>query len=127
MNLKITILVLLIAILTSCSPSINFSRDKNLFEASKVITKYKAVADMNDAYFVIKQNNFFEFYRALFDSVKNTSYPGKFTKSGDTMYLEFYNKKGSEMLGNKALINSQKKEIIFFDKYTGVKRKLLFN
>ena len=127
MNIKITALVSLIAILSACSPSINFSRDKNLFEASKVITKYKAVADMNDAYFVIKENNFFEFYRALFDSVKNTSYPGKFTKSGDTMYLQFYNKKGSQMLGTKALINSQKKEIIFFDKYTGVKRKLLFN
>ncbi len=127
MNIKATIFIAGIAILAACSPSINFSRDKNLFEGSKVITKYKAVADMNDAYFVIKENNFFEFYRALFDSVKNTSYPGKFTKSGDTMYLQFYNKKGSEMLGTKALINSQKKEIIFFDKYTGVKRKLLFN
>ena len=82
---------------------------------------------MNDAYFVIKENNFFEFYRALFDSVKNTSYPGKYTKNGDTMYLQFYNKKGSDMLGNKALINSQKKEIIFFDKFAGVKKKLLFN
>ena len=28
---------------------------------------------MNDSYFEIKENNFFEFYRQLFDSVKNTS------------------------------------------------------
>ncbi len=98
-----------------------------MFEASQVITKYKAIADMNDAYFVIKENNFFEFYRALFDSVKNTSYPGKYTKNGDTLFLSFYNKRGNELLGNKTLINPDKKEIIFFDSYTGVKKKLLFN
>lgn len=91
------------------------------------MTKYKAIADMNDAYFVIKENNFFEFYRELFDSVKNSSYPGRYTKNGDTLYLQFYNKKGTNLLGNKALINTQKKEIIFFDRYTGVKKKLLFN
>ncbi len=116
-----------IAAIVSCSPSTNFSKDKNLFEASKVITKYKAIADMNDAYFVIKENNFFEFYRELFDSLKNTSYPGKYTTNGDTLNLQFFNKKGNNLLGNKALINKQKKEIIFFERYTGVKKKLLFN
>ena len=82
---------------------------------------------MNDAYFVIKENNFFEFYRQLFDSVKNTAYPGKYSKKGDTLFLSFYNKKGNEFLGNKALINPNNKEIIFFDTYTGVKKKILFN
>ncbi len=120
------IVIVSVAAIVSCSPSINFSADKNLFESSKVITKYKAVADMNDAYFVIKENNFFEFYRELFDSVKNTSYPGKYTKNGDTLYLKFYSKKGNNLLSNKALINTAKKEIIFFDTYTGVKKKLLF-
>lgn len=114
-------------ILIACSPVNSFKKDKTLFEASKVITKYKAVADMNDAYFVIKENNFFEFYRELFDSLKNTSFPGKYTKNGDTLYLNFYNKKGNDLLSNKALVNSEKKEIIFFDTYTGVKKKLIFN
>ena len=121
------IVIVQIAVLISCSPSTNFSKDRNLFEASKVITKYKAVADMNDAYFIIKENNFFEFYRELFDSIKNTSYPGKYSKNGDTLYLNFYNKKGNNLLSNKALINTVKKEIIFFDTYTGVKKKLIFN
>ena len=111
----------------SCSPRLNFKKDESMFRASKPVTTYKAFADMNDAYFVIKENNFFEFYRELFDSVKNTSYPGKYTKNGDTLYLQFYNEKGNNLLGNKALINTEKKEIIFFDKYTGVKKKLLFN
>ena len=125
-NLCICILGSLPAIL-SCTPILSFKKDKTLFETSKVITKYKAVADMNDAYFVIKENNFFEFYRELFDSLKNTSYPGKYTKNGDTLYLKFYNKDGNNLLSNKALINSEKKEIIFFDTYTGVKKKLIFN
>ena len=116
-----------LSFLISCSPLNSFKKDKSLFESSRVVTKYKAVADMNDAYFVIKENNFFEFYRELFDSIKNTSYPGKYSVNGDTLYLRFYNKKGNNLLGNKALINTLKKEIIFFDKYTGVKKKLIFN
>ena len=82
---------------------------------------------MNDAYFIIKENNFFEFYMQLFDSVKNTSYPGTYSKKGDTIYLSFYNKKANSLLGGKALINPNKKEIIFFDEYPGIKKRLLFN
>ena len=127
-NRKLYIYILIfLPIIISCSPLNSFRKDKDLFNASPIMTKYKAIADMNDAYFVIKENNFFEFYRELFDSVKNSSYPGRYTKNGDTLYLQFYNKKGTNLLGNKALINTQKKEIIFFDRYTGVKKKLLFN
>ena len=127
-NRKLYIYILIfLPVIISCSALNSFEKDKNLFNASPVITKYKAIADMNDAYFVIKENNFFEFYRELFDSVKNSSYPGRYTKNGDTLYLKFYNKKGTNLLGNKALINTQKKEIIFFDRYTGVKKKLPFN
>ncbi len=120
-------IIISITIFISCSSANNFKKDKNRFEASQVITTYKAIADMNDAYFVIKENNFFEFYRQLFDSVKNTHYPGTYKKAGDTLYLQFYNKKGNELLGSKALINPNKKEIIFFDNYPGIKRKLFFN
>ncbi|MFN0081151.1 MAG: hypothetical protein ACKVOM_01415 [Ferruginibacter sp.] len=130
MNKKSTFFVcraLSIFVFSSCSTAINSKKDKTAFNKSAIITKYKAVADMNDAYFIIKENNFFEFYRELFDSVKNTSYSGKYTKNNDTLFLTFYNKKGNELLSNKALINPDKKEIIFFDTYTGVKKKLLFN
>ena len=127
-NYNYTLLLLvLITLLFSCSATHRFKKDEAFFNASSIITKYKAVADMNDAYFVIKQNNFFEFYRALFDSVKNTTYAGKYTKKGDTLFLTFYNKRGNDLLGNKAFINPDKKEIIFFDTYTGVKKKILFN
>ena len=108
------ILLLSLIYIVSCSPASKFKKDKALFDASAVQHTFKSVADMNDSYFIIKENNFFEFYRQLFDSVKNTSYPGKFTKNGDTLVLNFYNKKGEALLGTKALVNKEKKEIRFF-------------
>ena len=114
-------------LLVACSTQHAFQKDKQSFESAAVVKKYKAIADMNDAYFVIKENNFFEFYRRLFDSVKNTSYPGRYTKNGDTLLLNFYNKKGKDLLGSKAFINPDKKEIIFFDHYPGIKKKMNFN
>lgn len=109
-----TLVPLLALFLCSCSTSNNFKKDRDAFEASKVVTHFKSVADMNDAYFVIKENNFFEFYRQLFDSLKNSSYPGKYTKKADTLLLHFYNKKGAVLLGTKALIDKEKKQILFF-------------
>ena len=105
---------ILACILCSCSPAFRFNKDKLAFETSKVQESFKSVADMNDSYFEIKENNFFEFYRQLFDSVKNSSYPGKYDQKGDTLYLKFYNKKGTKLLGSKAVIKKDKKEIVFY-------------
>lgn len=120
-------IIVLATIIISCSPTNAFKKDKPAFDAAAVITKYKAIGDLNDSYFTIRENNFFEFYMKLFDSVKNTAYPGRYTKNGDTLFLNFYNKTAEAFLGSKALINTQKKEIVFFDKLLGVKRKLIFN
>lgn len=116
-----------VLIFISCSSSGNFKKDRPAFESSKVILSFKSIADMNDSYFVIKENNFFEFYKVLYDSLKNTRYPGKYTKNGDTMLLTFYNKKGVTLLGHKALVDKNKKEIVFFDKYPGYKKRLIIN
>jgi hypothetical protein len=124
---KLFCTIAIIAFLYSCGATNAFKKDKTLFDSSAVITKYKSVGDLNDSYFTIKENNFFEFYMQLFDSVKNTSYPGKYTKNGDTLFLKFYNKVAEVFLGSKALIDNQKKEIVFFDKLLGVKKKLIFN
>ncbi|MEO6488456.1 MAG: hypothetical protein ABIO04_00830 [Ferruginibacter sp.] len=107
-------LLLLIIIAFSCSPASKFKNDRSLFDSSPIKMSFKSVADMNDSYFVIKENNFFEFYRQLFDSVKNTRYPGTYSESGDTLLLSFYNKKGRSLLGSKAVINREKNQIIFF-------------
>lgn len=130
MKITITKLFLAFAIaafLHSCGATNAFKKDKPAFDASSVISTYKAIGDLNDSYFAIRENNFFEFYMQLFDSLKNTSYPGKFTKSGDTLLLNFYNKGAEAFLGSKAIVNATKKEIVFFDKFLGVKRKLIFN
>ena len=116
---------LLFILVISCSPTHSFKKDKTLFESSRAILTFVSVSDLNDSYFVIKENDFFEFYRMLFDSVKNSSYPGKFTRQGDTMLLRFYNKKGTAFLGKKALVSANKNEIVFFDRYPGIKNKLV--
>jgi hypothetical protein len=106
--------ILVICFAFSCSPAYQFRRDKTAFDASKVTQSFKSVADMNDSYFEIRENNFFEFYRQLFDSVKNTVYPGKYSVVNDTLFLNFYDKRGLELLGRKAVIKEGKKEIVFF-------------
>ncbi|MDB5201840.1 MAG: hypothetical protein JWQ27_1249 [Ferruginibacter sp.] len=112
--MKIALLTLFLSGLLSCAPLHSFKRDRKLFEQSAVTMKFIAVADMNDSYFEIRENNFFEFYRQLFDSVKNTQYPGTYTRTGDTLLLNFYDKKGIDILGTKAWLNPHKKEIRFF-------------
>ena len=111
--MKYVSFLLLFILLNACSPEYHFNKVKSAFEASKITMSFKSVADMNDSYFVIKENNYFEFYRELFDSIKNTRYPGKYTLKNDTLLLQFYNKKGLELLGNKAVIDSSKNQILF--------------
>ncbi len=111
----------------SCGTKSAFKKDRASFEASAVVTSFKSIGDMNDSYFDIRENDFFEFYKVLYDSVKNSSYPGRFVKDGDTLKLHFYNKKGYDLLGRKALIDKNKKEIVFFDNFPGYKKKLLIN
>lgn len=110
---KIILSSVVLTALVSCGSVQNFKKDKTAFENSTVVNRFKAVADMNDSYFDIKENGFFEFYKQLFDSVKNSSFPGKFTMQGDTMHLKFYNKKGYSVLGSKAIITKDK-GIVFF-------------
>lgn len=113
--MKYTFLVLIVAsIAWSCSPTAQFKKDEAAFNASKVVLSFTSIADMNDSHFDIKENNYFEFYRQLFDSVKNTRYPGRYTRKGDTLYLDYYNPKGKKLLGSKAVVNDGKKEILFF-------------
>jgi hypothetical protein len=125
--LKFLFSIAIVATIISCGTTNSFKKDEASFNASKVVTQYKAIGDLNDSYFSIKENNYFEFYMQLFDSIKNTSYPGKFTLQGDTMLLNFYNTKAKAILGTKAYIDKAKKEIVFFDQLIGVKRRFLFN
>jgi hypothetical protein len=126
MKVFITGLVLILGC-WSCSSRSAFRKDKAAFDASPVLSSFKSIGDMNDSYFVIKDNRFFEFYKILYDSVKNSRYPGKYTVNGDTLLLHFYNKKGYTLLGHKALIEKNKKEIVFFDNFPGYKKRLLVN
>jgi hypothetical protein len=111
--MKYVFFLLMIGLALSCSPEYRFNKNKAAFDASSITMSFKSVADMNDAYFVIKENNYFEFYRQLFDSIKNTRYPGKYELRNDTLHLQFFNPKGRSLLGNKAVIDSSRNQILF--------------
>lgn len=119
-------LLFFIIFLSSCAAA-RFRRDKALFDSSVVTMSFRSVAEMNDTYFVLKENNFFEYYKLLFDSVKNSGFAGRYTKNGDTLLLDFYHKKGSKLLGKKALVTKDGKEIIFFTNYPGIRKRLNIN
>lgn len=115
---------LLLSLILSCHAS-RFSKYESEFNQSKVIRTFISVDDLNDDYFDIRENRYFEFYKQLFDSVKNTSIPGRYTVKGDTMLLEYFNKKHRNILGSKAIIDEKKNEIIFFDHYPAPRKRLV--
>lgn len=106
-----TLLLILLCTAASCSIFNGMEKKLRSIDNAKTLRSFTSVADMNDAFFVLKENNYFDFYRQLFDSVKNSRYPGTYTTLGDTLYLHFFDKKGAEILGNKAVLRSD--DIIF--------------
>jgi hypothetical protein len=122
----IKIAALFILFLASCATS-RYRKNKSLIDASAVIYSFRAIGDLNDSYFTIKENNYFEYYRLLFDSIPNSNYAGEYVMKNDTFLLDFYDKKGEQLLGKKALINKERNEIVFFNNYPGIKKKLVIN
>lgn len=112
----------LMLLMCSCSQKLVPMAERTSFENSAVIESYGNIAESNQAHFIIKQNYYFHFYRSLMDSVPNTQFAGKFTRSGDTLNLSFFNAEGRRILGNKAFIDRQTNQVIFFDKMPGNKR-----
>ena len=116
----------LLLLMFACNPGkALWKKDKQAFEASKVLSQFKSVSDMNDMFFEIRENNFFYTYRRLFDSVKNTEFKGRYSLVGDTMMLKFYQHGGEDILGHKAMIVNNGNELIFFDSTPGTRRKWL--
>lgn len=112
MRFTFSFILLSLVIISSCSLFKDVPNKTKAIDQAKVLRSFKSVADMNDSYFLIKDNNYFDFYRQLFDSVKNTRYPGKYIQKSDTIYLNFFDKKGEALLGTKAIIKGE--DILFF-------------
>lgn len=125
MNNLFPAIFLILVMTSSCSVKSSFHRDKALFDRSGVIQNFKSSGEGVDSYFQLKENNFCEFYIQLFDTVKTTVYPGRYTNKGDTLLLNFYDKKALSLLGSKAIMSTNKKEIIFFDDKPGPLRRFI--
>ena len=88
----------------SCQGRYGYEQRWRSLENSRVVRTFTSVSDMNDAHFVIKDNNYFEYYKSLYDSVKNTRFGGTYKRAGDTLLLDFFNGRGKEWLGEKAIL-----------------------
>ena len=109
------VLALCSLFLFSCASSREFKTNMKAVDEATVLKSFKNVVEgVNDSYFEVKENNYFDSYRLLFDSVKNTRYAGTYISSvgNDTIALQFFNSKGLKLLGSKAVING--KNITFF-------------
>ncbi len=101
--------------LVSCGGSQKLRNDMQAVDASPVTKSFRNVVEgVNNSYFEIKEGGYFDSYRLLFDSVKNTRYAGTYTSisGSDTLNLQFFQKKGAKILGNRAIIIGKK--ITFF-------------
>lgn len=121
------VVILFLILVFSCNSSKKQGNDLENLEKAKVIKTFKATSDMNDSYFSLKENNYFEFYKSLYDSVKNTVYGGKYSKIGDTLVLNFFDNKGDSLFGNRAVINSENSKIYFFNASKEAKQMNIFN
>ncbi len=102
--------------LVACVCSREFKKNMKSVDDAVVLKSFKNVVEgVNNSYFEIKENNYFDSYRLLFDSVKNTRYAGTYTSQAgsDTISLKFFHSKGVNMLGSKAVIKG--KNITFFN------------
>ena len=124
--MKILVFII-ITFLFSCNSSKNNNPDMEKLQKAKVISTFRSTSDMNDSHFSLKEGNYFEFYKSLYDSVKNTVYGGTYITNGDTITLNFFDNDGEEILGKKAIINKETNKIYFFDASNQAKQMNLFN
>ena len=120
-------LIIILGLLFSCNTAQNHKVEMDKLEKAKVISTFRSSSDMNDSYFLLKDGNYFEFYKSLYDSVKNTVYGGTYSMHLDTIKLEFFNVEGEKIFGNRAVIDKEKNEIYFFNASNAAKRMHLFN
>lgn len=88
---------------------------------------FTSVSDLNDSYFTLNQDQTFEYYKLLLDSIKNTVYSGTYRVEHDTIFLEFQDEDGKHLLGERVLIDTLQENILFLDASPETKYMHLFN
>lgn len=88
---------------------------------------FTSISDLNDSYFTITEDNRFEYYKLLFDSVKNTTYSGSYKLVLDTLFLTFEQEEGKQLFGERAQIDTLNNRIIFLDAAAESRFMHLFN
>ncbi len=74
-----------------------------------------SLSDLNDCYLSLSEDWKFEYYKMLFDSIKNTEFTGTYQLQHDTILLNFDKKEGENLLGNRLVMDENRENIIFID------------
>jgi hypothetical protein len=88
---------------------------------------FTSVSDLNDAYFSLTHDLKFEYYKLLFDSIRNTNFSGTYTIKQDTIFLKFDDEEGKKLLGERVLMDTLLENILFIDAAPESKYMHLFN
>lgn len=116
-----SLLILVLSVIFSCKHKTTQTKETSLNRT------FTSISDLNDSYFSITEDNRFEYYKLLFDSVKNTTYSGSYKLSEDTLYLTFDQEDGRQLFGEKAHIDTMNNRIIFLDAAPESRFMNLFN
>lgn len=88
---------------------------------------FMSLSDLNDCYFSFSEDGKFEYYKMLFDSIKNTEFTGTYQLQNDTFFLQFDKKEGEELLGNRLIMDENKENIVLIDAAPEARYMHLFN
>lgn len=95
--------------------------------ATGINKTFMSLSDLNDCYLTLSSDWKFEYYKMLFDSIKNTEYTGTYQLQNDTILLNFDKKEGEALLGNRLLMDETKEHIVFIDAAPEARYMHLFN
>jgi len=114
---------LMLLILQSCTTSNTRFAIKE-FKKSKTLTSYSGMEnELQDAYLVLKENGYFNFYQKIWIiiSIKQTPDFGTYFRKNDTLFLNWVDadpKKIRSYLSNKCVIDSANESLWFLDEIT---------
>ncbi len=98
---------------TPTATSVTVKRETKKMLQSHVVRMAGAEVDEFTYYFVINENKTFSVIVNIHDTRQYDFRAGTFQSKGDTLNLKYYNNLKSDYLGDKAVVDNNKREVYF--------------
>lgn len=126
--MKYLLSIAFLVLAVSCNNAEQKSEELPPLTEQKAFNKtFMSLSDLNDCYFTLTENNQFEYYKMLLDSIKNTEFTGQYKIVNDTIYLTFDKEEGKNLLGYRVIIDENAENIVFIDAAPESRYMHLFN